>query len=158
MSVDETVCRLAALKAFGDHIKAETEKAKALLAQQMRRGTVSAFVEDGDEPADVGTVVVVPTRWNWDVVDEAAFTNWVKANRPTAIVESVRSSDKKSILDGVEKSAKAGGDVPDGVARVKAAGYVSVKQSADQLDALLAAAADGRLPVMLLPAPEGIEA
>jgi len=147
-SVDQTVLELAGLKALADHVKGLTDEAKKVLAGQLRRGTISAFVEDGDEPVDVGTVVVVPTRFAWDVVDEVAFLKWVKTNRPTAIVESVRSSDQKSILEGVEAAAKAGGEVPDGVGRVRSTGYVQVKQTADQRDALLEAAADGRLPSM----------
>lgn len=146
MTIDQTVLELAALKALGDHIKALTERGKAKLEAQLRRGTISAFVEDGEESLDVGTVVVVPTRFDWGVVDERAFLEWVRKNRPDAIVESVRTSDKTSILTGIEKS----GEVPDGVGRVRSSGYVSVKQTPKQRDQLVTAAGDGRLPTMPL--------
>jgi hypothetical protein len=144
-TINDTVLELAALKAFADHVKAATERAKDTLTDQLHRGTISAFVE-GEEPTDVGTIVVVPDRPGWGVVDEAAFLAWVKVNRPTAIVESVRSSDKASILEAIGKDKT--GEVPDGVARVKATGYVQVKQTVKQRDALLEAAGDGRLPAM----------
>jgi len=144
VTINDSVVELAALKAVGDHIKVATELAKAEVAKQFRRGTVSAFIGDEDATEDVGTIVVVPDRHAWGVVDEAAFLAWVKVNRPSAIVESVRSSDKTSILEAIGKDKD--GEVPDGVARVKSTGYVQVKQTAKQRDALIEAAADGRLP------------
>jgi hypothetical protein len=102
---------LAAVKAVKEHVEALwaglRDEAAALLepgdkkAAKLPDGTTAASVLMTDPKESSG----------WQVVDESAFLAWVKEHRPTAVIEQVRVSDRRSILDGIATS----GELPDGV-------------------------------------------
>lgn len=125
--------RLAAIKAVKDVVTAAEKAAKAEAADVLDPGDrKNAVTDDG---ASVGTITYAQPSDALRVVDESAFLAWVKQNRPSAVVESVRESDKTSILT----AAQATGELPDGVDLVTRAGYITVRQSPAQVAALMAA-------------------
>lgn len=136
MSARQRALELACLKAVKDRLTAlDTETKAALMDGDLDPGDrKSAVLPDG---TDVGTVSVAKGRAaKLKVVDERAFLAWVKKNRPTAIVEAVRSSDQDDLLAKAEES----GELPDGVdLGDPGAPYVSVRQSKEQAEALVAA-------------------
>lgn len=153
MSTNEILLRLAAIKAVRDVLtKVEKDAKDELLGEvRGRMGATSATLEDGTEAATVS--VSLGKAATLYVADERAFLKWVRENRPTAIVESVRSSDQASILE----EAKSTGEIPDGVELGNPGErYVTVRQSADQRTATVAAWRRGELPLpsLQLEAPQ----
>lgn len=154
--VNQIALELALVKVLKTRIGQVETTIKGELNQHLHRGTVYAQLADG---VDVATVVVTAESEAPLVVeDERALLEWVKANRPTAVVESVRSSDLADIL----AKAKKTGEMPPGIGFGKGkAGSVSVgAQSKAQEDALLDAYRAGSLAVDLghvlsISAPEG---
>lgn len=136
-SVNDIALELAMLKAIADHVRKLESIGKTSLANNVLRGMVYAQLG----PEDLATISIVSDRQVWQVVDEKKFVEWVKKNRPTAIVESVRKSDQDDLLAKIEKT----GEVPDGVELGTATGYVSVKQTDEQKERLLTAVRDKRL-------------
>lgn len=134
MSAREVALRLAALKAVKDALTKEEGSSKGALMDDLDPGDrKQAALPDGTK---VATVSVSQREAAFKVTDERAFLAWVKEHRPTAIVEAVRESDQKSILEGIATS----GEMPDGVELGEpGAPYVSVRQSAEQAEALVAA-------------------
>lgn len=133
--------KLAAIAAVKKHLTALDRETKEALMDYLDPGDrKGAVLPDGTEVAAVyvskqGAPQVV-------VKNEQAFLAWVKENRPTAIVERVRESDEKSILE----AALTSGELPDGceIGDGKAS-YVGVKQSKEQIDAVVQAWRDGSL-------------
>lgn len=136
-SVNEVAVELSLIKAMKDSLAVAEKNAKAELQEAVARGTAYATVP---QLGEVGTVVVTAdSQGTWQVVDEGAFVAWVKEHRPSAIIESVRESDKKSILADIEKA----GVLPDGVDLGEGrAGYVTVKQTPLQRATLVQAYRD----------------
>lgn len=98
---------IGAVKKFVTDLEAE---AKAEAKDAFRPG--DRLTSTTDDGTVVGTVSMTKQgEGAWAVVDEQAFLAWVRENRPTAIVESVRSSDQTSILGAIETT----GLIPDGV-------------------------------------------
>src|SRR5690348_16486127 len=106
MSARQRAVELAALKAVKDRLTAlDAETKAALMDGDLDPGDrKAARLPDGTE---VGTVSVsVGRAAKLKVVDERAFLAWVKVNRPSAIVEAVRSSDQEDLLAKAEKSGE----------------------------------------------------
>jgi hypothetical protein len=102
--------RLSVIGAVKKYLTELEAEAKAEASEHFAPGDrITATTDDGTV---VGVVTMTkPGEGSWAVVDRRAFLAWVKKNRPTAIVESVRSSDEESILKGIA----ANGLIPDGV-------------------------------------------
>lgn len=152
-TTNELALELGLLKAVEDHIKSLTAERKAELRLGQKRGTTYATLEDGGEVATIVSTADVSGE-ELVVTNEEAFLEWVIANRPTAVMAAVRSSDKEQIL----AEAKKTGEWPDGVDVVPTnrKGYVQVKQSPAQRQELIGAWRDGRLqPVASLLELEG---
>lgn len=151
MSMRETLTRLALIKAVKDFLAEEEKTTKAALMAEVggRMGATAAILPSGEEGA---TVSIAKGRDAKLVVkDRSAFVKWVKANRPTAIVEEVRESDEKDLLDRANKGLLD--EVPDGLDWSDAGDpYVAVKQSDAQAAATVAAWRAGSLEVPT-PAP-----
>ena len=149
----EAALTAAAVKALQDGIRDARAVADAAVMAALDPGDrKNAVLPDGTK---VGTVSVSNQGEPvWRVTDPDAFLRWVKEHRPTAIVEAVRSSDQKSILDAIPDT----GELPDGVDLVDGkAPYVSVgKQTDEQRAAIAKAWADGTLeiPDLVRPAVE----
>lgn len=147
--VNAIALELALIKAMKTRIGMVESRVKDELQEHVRRGTIYASLE-GD--IEVATVVVKgESEPPLEVEDPKAFLEWVKATRPTAVVESVRSSD----YDDIVARAKKTGELPPGMTvGTPRAGGVSVgQQSKAQEEALLGAYRDGRLAVDLGHAP-----
>jgi hypothetical protein len=134
VSARTVALKLAALKAVKDHLTSEDALAKGELMDDLDPGDrKTAALPDGTK---VGTVTVSQRDAAFKVTDERAFVAWVKEHRPTAIVEAVRESDQKDILERIPDT----GEIPDGVELGEpGAPYVSVRQSKDEAEALVAA-------------------
>lgn len=150
MSFRDRLVRLAALKLLTDEIKKTVDADKAALFDDVggRMGGTGAVV-DGKE---IGTVSIAEGRdesgshAGWVVYDPVAFVKWTKANYPTAVIETVRDSDRKMILASIEKWSAEGKDVPDGVKPAqKGDPYVVVNQTAEQRENAVRAYREGRL-------------
>lgn len=138
--VNEITTDLALFAMLKKYVARLESAAKAELMSQLRRGTAYASLASGEEVATC--VVVAESAGGVAVQDEAAFLEWVKANRPTAVVETVRSSDKEDIL----AEALRTGVLPDGVGPADSrAGYVQVKQTPVQALAITEAWMQGRV-------------
>lgn len=139
--VRSVALRLAAISAVKKHLTAVDNQAKDELMGHLDPGDrKGAVLPDGTE---IGTVYVTKAGGpEVKVVDERAFLAWVKENRPTGIVEYVRDSDRKSILEG----ALTSGELPDGteVGDGKAS-YVGVRQTEPQRQAVVDAWRSGAL-------------
>lgn len=151
MTMQDRLRKLAAVKLLADYVKALDTTLKAELLEEVggRMGATAAVV-DGEE---VATVSVAKGRYpngvvdGWYVSDERAFLEWVRQVRPSAIVETVRDSDRRSLLASVPTwIIDSGGDVPPGVDEAnRGDDYVLVKQSEAQKAAALTAWHTGRL-------------
>lgn len=101
------------------------------LADIMDEGDRSYAIVDGDK---IGTVSVSSPEVKPAITDPAAFTAWVKANKPDAIEETV-ADWYKATANLAAVIAKTG-EVPDGVEMVAGAPTVSVRVSGKQEEAL----------------------
>lgn len=112
MSLREIGQRLALLKALNDATKTAIERTKHEFGEEVgwaRLSGLAARLPDESEGATLS--VVVSEEGSPVVTDDRAFLAWVKRNRPTAIVETVRDSDRKDILAKCVET----GELPDGV-------------------------------------------
>lgn len=135
MSARQSVIVLAALKALKDHLAGLDKEEKKALLEELDPGDRKNAVIPGTKTS-IGTVSVSQREGGWEVVDERAFLGWVKKNRPSGVVESVRESDQKSILTSIDET----GEVPDGVMQGDDGDpYVTVRQTPAQREALIEA-------------------
>jgi len=154
VSTNDILLRLAAIKAVKDTLTALDKATKDELLQQVRgrMGATTAALTDDTEAATVSVSLgKAPAPY---VADDRAFLAWVKANRPDAIVETVRTSDQDAIL----KAAQATGEWPDGVELSHPGDrYVSVRQTPAQRAATVTAWQRGELPLPALQLEAGAE-
>lgn len=137
MKLSEIALRLAAIKAVDERLTKMWEDVRALAAEELDAGDrKAAKLPSGTTVGNVSKTDPKPTT-KAKVVDEAAFLKWVKKNRKSAIVERVRESDQRSILEAIDET----GEIPDGVDLVESCGRpnVTVTQTEAQRDALVAA-------------------
>ena len=112
MSVREIGQRLALLKALTDAAKTATERAKIELGEDVGWSRLSALaVRLPDETEGATLSLVVEDEGSPAVIDDRAFLAWVKKHRPSAVIETVRDSDRKDIL----AQCATTGELPDGV-------------------------------------------
>lgn len=148
--------QLAMTKAVKTHVEALEAATKKAIKDEVggRLTGAAAILPDGSEGLSVW--ITKPSGGSRGgepyVVNEKAFTDWVKEHRPSAIVETVRGSDRESILKEIEKT----GDVPDGIAFTEpkgpsGGGSVGSRQSDEQRDNVIRAWREGSivLPAML---------
>lgn len=139
--VRQVALKLAAIAAVKKHLTGVDNDAKADLMEHLDAGDrKTAVLPDG---TSIGTVSVSkPGDPQVVVTDSRKFLAWVKEHRPTAIIEAVRESDQKSILE----AALTDGEVPDGCDLTDGkASYVSVRQTEEQRQAVVTAWRDGSL-------------
>ncbi len=133
--------RLAAIAAVKKHLTGVDTATKAELLVYLDLGDrKGAVLPDG---TSIGTVyVTVEGDPQVRITDSRKFLAWVKKNRPTAIIEAVRESDEKSILE----EALTSGELPDGteIGDGKAS-YVGVRQTEAQRQAVVDAWRSGAL-------------
>lgn len=148
MSIRESMTALASIKAVKDVLTAEERREKQALMDELggRMGATGAVLPDGREGATIS--ISAGKAAKLEVVDERAFTDWVREFRPGAIVtvESVRDSDRDQILKVFTETFEETGELPPGVMLGNPGEpYVMVKQSKAQAQAVVEAWRAGAL-------------
>lgn len=138
MSKDELAKTVLAHKALKEFLAGKEDEAQGRLLAQMRKGDRIGVADDDD--TDLGTAAYVSGSRTPRVVNETAFLDWVAANRPDEIIETVtqtvRSSYKSVILGEVKEYGghltETGEIVPvPGVEIRQGDPYLSVKTTAE---------------------------
>lgn len=169
-TLPQDTLRAAVLKALSNEVGTEIKTGKAGLRPVMDAldiDTLGARLPDGTRVAKVRRAGGGTTA---QVTDEAAFLRWVIANRPGEIVQAVRESYRKALL---EAAAKAGpdaadkkgrpldpetGEPVDGIGFAAGTAYLTVNFEPGGEDAIRAAWQSGRLSLdamLALPAAGG---
>ena len=122
-----------AAKIVTDHVKALSEMDRKELFDALAAADSTGMKVKTDNGIELGTISHVPDRPNAKVVDDKAFTAWVKANRPDQIREVVDKPYKDAILkaatqEGVAVDAETGEVIP-GIELRTSSGYISVREN-----------------------------
>lgn len=98
MGIKELSLELAAVSLIADEAyKAKNRLREALQAEMDKVGADRVKAEfEGEQIAYVTTT---KPKFKWVIKNQRQFTEWVKANIPSEIVESVRESSVDAILD-----------------------------------------------------------
>ena len=97
MDIKEASLRLAAISLIADEAKKAKDRLRAELQTQMDLiGADRVKAEYGGEP--IAYITTSKPKFKWEITNDRAFLEWVKANFPTEIVESVRESSIDGLL------------------------------------------------------------
>jgi hypothetical protein len=98
MTIKDLSLRLAAISLLADQAKRLKDELRAELKSEMDNlGADRVKAELGDEV--VAYITTSKPKFKWVVKSDKKFIDWVKANVPSEIVESVRESSVDAILD-----------------------------------------------------------
>jgi hypothetical protein len=98
MAIKDLSLKLAAISLLADQAKRLKDELRAELQAEMNElGADRVKAELGDEV--VAYVTTSKPKFKWVVKSDKKFIDWVKANVPSEIVESVRESSVDAILD-----------------------------------------------------------
>jgi hypothetical protein len=98
MAIKDLSLKLAAISLLADQAKRLKDELRAELQAEMNQlGADRVKVELGDEV--VAYITTSKPKFKWVVKSDKKFIDWVKANVPSEIVESVRESSVDAILD-----------------------------------------------------------
>jgi hypothetical protein len=98
MAIKDKSLRLAAISLLADQAKKLKDELRAELQAEMAElGADRVKAELGDEV--VAYITTSKPKFKWVVKSDKKFIDWVKANVPSEIVESVRESSVDAILD-----------------------------------------------------------
>lgn len=98
MAIKDLSLKLAAISLLADQAKRLKDELRAELQTQMNElGADRVKAELGDEV--VAYITTSKPKFKWVVKSDKKFIDWVKANVPSEIVESVRESSIDAILD-----------------------------------------------------------
>lgn len=98
MTIKDLSLKLAAISLLADQAKRLKDELRADLQAQMNElGADRVKAELGDEV--VAYITTSKPKFKWVVKSDKKFIDWVKANVPSEIVESVRESSVDAILD-----------------------------------------------------------
>ncbi len=113
----------------------EHKPVKAALLADMRDLGVERLRVVGDDDADLGTVAVTAGRRGAKVTDERAFLAWVLERHPGEIVQVVRESFTRAVLDRATAAGDpvdpATGEVIPGVEIAAGDPYLTVRPAAE---------------------------
>ena len=133
-SMKELAVELAAISVIAD----EAKKAKDRLREQLQtlmdsNGADRLKAELNDEV--IAYVTTSKPKFKWSVTSDKKFVEWVKANMPTEIVESVRESSVDGILSSFiyedEQVVDKNGEVVDFLLGSESDPYLMTKFHAD---------------------------
>jgi len=97
MSIKEKSLKLAAVSLIADEAKKAKDRLRAELQEEMDElGADRVKAELGDET--VAYITTTKPKFKWEITSDRKFTEWVKANLPSEIIESVRESSIDAIL------------------------------------------------------------
>lgn len=129
---------------------------------QLRAEMAQAFIENGSDSVKanigddkIGKVSLVEPKAKPVVADDVLFIEWVDAHHPNDIVQTVRESFKKYILDNVEilddgsAVLKTTGEIVPGISGRLSAAYVSTRFDKDGRERLGRALRSGELSYAL---------
>ena len=98
MTIKDLSLKLAAISLLADQAKRLKDELRAELQAEMNAiGADRVKAELGDEV--VAYITTSKPKFKWVVKSDKKFIDWVKANVPSEIVESVRESSVDAILD-----------------------------------------------------------
>ena len=98
MAIKDLSLKLAAISLLADQAKRLKDELRAELQAEMNKlGADRVKAELGDEV--VAYITTSKPKFKWVVKSDKKFIDWVKANVPSEIVESVRESSVDAILD-----------------------------------------------------------
>jgi hypothetical protein len=98
MAIKDLSLKLAAISLLADQAKRLKDELRAELQAEMNElGADRVKAELGDEV--VAYITTSKPKFKWVVKSDKKFIDWVKANVPSEIVESVRDSSVDAILD-----------------------------------------------------------
>ena len=98
MAIKDLSLKLAAISLLADQAKRLKDELGAELQAEMNQlGADRVKAELGDEV--VAYITTSKPKFKWVVKSDKKFIDWVKANIPSEIVESVRESSVDAILD-----------------------------------------------------------
>ena len=98
MTIKDLSLKLAAISLLADQAKRLKDELRAELQAEMNViGADRVKAELGDEV--VAYVTTSKPKFKWIIKSDRKFIEWVKANVPSEIVESVRESSVDAILD-----------------------------------------------------------
>ena len=149
MNLRELALRLSAITVIEDAAKEAKDRLRDEFAQALNAVGADAAKAalNGTEVAKVSLVSPKPSA---SVLNEQALTNWVKANWETEIVQSVRDSFRKVILDKIENNNGVAvypetGEVLDFISFKQRESYVSTRFATGGREVILEAFANGEL-------------
>jgi hypothetical protein len=149
VNLRELALRLSAITVIADAAKEAKDRLRDEFAQALNAVGADAAKAalNGTEVAKVSLVSPKPSA---SVLNEQALTNWVKANWETEIVESVRDSFRKVILDKIENNNGVAvypetGEVLDFISFKQRESYVSTRFATGGREVILEAFANGEL-------------
>jgi hypothetical protein len=98
MGIKEISLELAAVSLIADQAKKRKDELRAQLQGYMEQvGADRVKAELGDEV--VAYVTTTKPKFKWVIKSDRKFVEWVKANIPSELVETVRESSIDAILD-----------------------------------------------------------
>ena len=98
MAIKDLSLKLAAISLLADQAKRLKDELRAELKSQMNElGADRVKAELGDEV--VAYITTTKPKFKWVIKSDRKFVEWVKANVPSEIVETVRESSIDAILD-----------------------------------------------------------
>jgi hypothetical protein len=148
MGIKELSLELAAVSLIADEAyKAKNRLREALQAEMDKVGADRVKAEfEGEQIAYVTTT---KPKFKWVIKNQKKFTEWVKANIPSEIVESVRESSVDAILDKFhyddEVIVDPNGEVIEFLEGSESNPYLTTKFAADGRETLRNAFQSGQL-------------
>ena len=98
MTIKDLSLKLAAISLLADQAKRLKDELRAELKTEMDNlGADRVKAELGDEV--IAYITTTKPKFKWVIKSDRKFVEWVKANIPSEIVESVRDSSVDAILD-----------------------------------------------------------
>ena len=98
MSIKETSLKLAAVSLIADEAKRVKDQLRAELQNEMD-GIGADRVKAELDGETIAYVTTSKPKFKWVIKNDRKFLDWVKANHPSEIVESVRESSVDALLD-----------------------------------------------------------
>jgi hypothetical protein len=97
MSIKDKSLKLAAVSLIADEAKKAKDRLRAELQEEMDSiGADRVKAELGDET--VAYILTTKPKFKWEITSDRKFLEWVRANHPSEIVETVRESSIDVIL------------------------------------------------------------
>lgn len=101
MTIKDLSIRLAAVSLIAEEAKKAKDRLRVELQTEMDNiGADRVKAELGDET--VAFVMTAKPKFKWEITNQRAFVDWVKANFASEIVESVRESSVDVLLSKLQ--------------------------------------------------------